>query len=112
MRPGSCGMARPPAHSPCLSPVTWGGFTTACLRKGSLSPKGMMLPGLPPWWESSSSSCEPPVPVKPFSCLPDCTPFTRAPGATSLAGELGWEGWGQTEPCWPPAPSESSPCSP
>jgi len=76
-------------HAPRLSPVTWGGLTTACLRKGSLSPKGMMLPGLLPWCESSSSSCEPAGPAKPFSRLPGCTPFTRDAGdAASLAREL------------------------
>lgn len=85
-------MALAPCAPPRLSPVTWGGFTTACLRKGSLSPKGMMLPGLLLWWESSSSSCDPSVPEKPFSCLLGCTPFTKDAGdTTSLAGEL----WGR-----------------
>lgn len=93
VRPGSHGTTLAPPHTPSrLSPVTWGGLTTACLRNGSLSPKGMMLPGLLPWWESSSSSFDPSVPEKPFSCLPGCTPFTRDAGdATSLAGEL-WGG--------------------
>lgn len=88
-------VSSPPAPNrlPRPSPVTWGGLTTACLRKGSLSPNGMMLLGLPPWWESSSSSEEPSVPEKPFSCLLGCTPFTTG-AAISLAGELGGSGSG------------------
>lgn len=93
--------------------MTWGGLTTACLRKGSLSPKGMMLPGLLLWWESSSSSFEPSGPEKPFSCLPGCTPFTRDAGdATSLAGELWGRGAGVSQDPAAPWSPQAILCSP
>lgn len=70
-------------------PVTWGGCTTAFLRKASASGKGRRASGVRP----RLLSPEGPLGEKPFSWCAGrgCRPFTRDPG-DSLFGRLWMQG--------------------